>query len=478
MLSKQDMSKRAQMGFFALEDLVPQDHLLRQMDQFIDFSFIYDLVKDKYDETQGRPSLDPVLLIKLPIIQYFFCIKSMRQTIKEIEVNNAYRWFLGLGLEDAVPHFSTFGKNYTKRFKGTTTFEQIFYEILAQCMMEGIVDTSEVFIDGTHIKAHANRNKKESVEVMDQAFFYTEKLTKEIEKDREKRLKKPLKETNAETKIAMKKTSTTDPESGWFHKGEHKEVFAYSAQVACDKNGWILGYTTHPGNLHDSRTFITLFRKLKGAFTLDKLIMDAGYKTPAIAQLLLEEKLTPVFPYKRPMTKAGYFKKNDYAYDEYYDCYICPNDKILTYSTTNRKGYLEYKSNPEECKNCPVLSTCTNSKNHTKVITRHIWAKAIERCEEIRHQRNFKDLYRKRKETIERIFGTAKEFHGLRYTNQIGIEKMHMKIGLTFACLNMKKLVKIKKGRARKECFSLEKQSYFSLIIENIHIKKTNLIFT
>ncbi|MGL9768711.1 hypothetical protein IGK31_002754 [Enterococcus sp. DIV1288f] len=90
MLSKQDMSKRAQMGFFALEDLVPQDHLLRQMDQFIDFSFIYDLVKDKYDETQGRPSLDPVLLIKLPMIQYFFGIKSMRQTIKEIEVNNAY----------------------------------------------------------------------------------------------------------------------------------------------------------------------------------------------------------------------------------------------------------------------------------------------------------------------------------------------------------------------------------------------------
>ena len=86
----------------------------------------------------------------------------------------------------------------------------------------------------------------------------------------------------------MKKRSTTDPESGWFHKGEHKEVFAYSSQVACDKNGWILGYTTYPGNLHDSRTFISLFEKLKRAFSLDKLIMDAGYKTPAIAQLLLE----------------------------------------------------------------------------------------------------------------------------------------------------------------------------------------------
>ncbi|MGM0285706.1 hypothetical protein IGK61_003529 [Enterococcus sp. AZ063] len=155
MLSKQDMSKRAQIGFFSLEDLVPQDHLLRQIDQCIDFSFIYELVKEKYDEIQGRPSLDPILLIKLPMIQYLFGIKSMRQTIKEIEVNIAYRWFLGLSLEDPVPHFSTFGKNYTRRFKGTDLFEKIFYEILEQCIAEGIVDTSEVFIDSTHIKAHA-----------------------------------------------------------------------------------------------------------------------------------------------------------------------------------------------------------------------------------------------------------------------------------------------------------------------------------
>lgn len=111
MLSKQDMSKRAQIGFFSLEDLVPQDHLLRQIDQCIDFSFIYELVKEKYDEIQRRPSLDPILLIKLPMIQYLFGIKSMRQTIKKIEVNIAYRWFLGLSLEYPVPHFSTFGKN-------------------------------------------------------------------------------------------------------------------------------------------------------------------------------------------------------------------------------------------------------------------------------------------------------------------------------------------------------------------------------
>ncbi len=96
---------------------------------------------------------------------------------------------------------------------------------------------------------------------------------------------------------------------------------------------------------------------------------------------------------------------------------------MLSYATNNRKGYIEYRSNPKDFKNCPFLSKCTISKNHTKVITRHIWAEALETCEEIRHQSWFKELYKKRKETIERIFGTAKEFHGLRYTNQIGIGK-------------------------------------------------------
>ncbi|MFW3587099.1 transposase, partial [Vagococcus fluvialis] len=143
MLKKQDMSKRNQIGFYSLEDLVPKEHLLRDIDKYVDFNFIYKLVEDKYDESNGRPSIDPVLLIKLPLIQYLYGIKSMRQTIKDVEVNMAYRWFLGLDIEDAVPHFSTFGKNYSRRFRGTDIFEQIFYGILEQCIEAELVDTSE-----------------------------------------------------------------------------------------------------------------------------------------------------------------------------------------------------------------------------------------------------------------------------------------------------------------------------------------------
>lgn len=93
MLKKQDMSKRAQIVFYSLEDLVPREHLLRDIDKYVDFNFIYELFDDKYDSFNGRPSLDPVLLIKLPLLQYLYGIKSMRQTIKDVDVNMAYVFF-------------------------------------------------------------------------------------------------------------------------------------------------------------------------------------------------------------------------------------------------------------------------------------------------------------------------------------------------------------------------------------------------
>jgi len=83
----------------------------------------------------------------------------MRQTIREIEVNVAYRWFQGLDILDGVSHFSTFGKNYTRRFKGTDLFEQIFSHILEECMKYHLVDTSVIFADATHVKACANSKK-------------------------------------------------------------------------------------------------------------------------------------------------------------------------------------------------------------------------------------------------------------------------------------------------------------------------------
>lgn len=481
MMTQNADKKREQLQVFCMDDMVPKDHLLRIIDKAIDWNFIYDLVADKYSSDNGRPSMDPVMLIKIPFIQYLYGIKSMRQTVKEIEVNVAYRWFLGLEMQDKVPHFSTFGKNYSRRFKDTDLFEQIFSHILMECYKFKLVDPAEVFVDATHVKARANNKKMQKRIAHQEALFYEELLKKEINEDRARHGKKPLKEkeedndddntpsggsgTSEEKTI---KVSTSDPESGWFRKGEHKNVFAYAVETACDKNGWILGYTVHPGNLHDSRTFKPLFDKIEN-IGMKTLIADAGYKTPAIAKLLIDKEIQPLFPYKRPMTKEGFFKKYEYAYDEYYDCYICPNNQVLKYSTTNRDGYREYKSCGGPCAGCPYLSQCTESKNHVKTVTRHIWEDYMEQCEDIRHTSGMSDLYKLRQETIERIFGTAKENHGFRYTQMFGKAQMEMKAGLTFACMNLKKLAKMKQ---RKGLLETGISHFFRIFQETIQIQR------
>ena len=459
MISKNN-DHTAAIQMVSIEQLVPEDHLLRKIDAAIDFNFIYDLVEEKYSSDNGRPSIDPVTLIKIPIIQYMFGIKSMRQTIKEIEVNVAYRWFLGLDFFDRVPHFTTFGKNYKRRFEGTDLFEQIFAEILMQCMKQGVVDTKTLFVDGTHVKAAANRKKAKKILVAKKAArFYDEQLREEINADRDVHDKKPLKDKDddgslsggfgsGEAELKEQKQSTTDPESGWFHKGEHKEVFAYSVETACDKNGWIIDYTIHPGNENDSKTFPALYEKIK-RFNPTYIVADAGYKTPAIAKLLIDDGVTPVMPYTRRRTREGMFRAKEFIYDEYYDCYICPNNQVLKYSTTTREGYREYKSDKSRCANCPDLRKCTQSKICQKVATRHIWQNYIDIVEDIRLTPEGKLLYSLRKETIERCFGTAKEHHAMRYTQQLGKAKMSMKVGLTFACMNMKKLANLLSCRGK-----------------------------
>lgn len=460
MLNKKDNIAVKNIEFACVEQLVPKDHILRDIDKAIDFSFVYDLVKDLYSEENGRPSIDPVVLIKMELIQYLFGIPSMRRTAEEIKVNLAYRWFLGYGLTEETPHFSVVSKNYSRRFKDTDIFEKIFERILQEAIECGFVNTESIFIDGTHIKANANKKKVEIEYVKKEARNYEEQLRKEINIDRLSHGKKELKESDKQ-ETAKRYKSTVDEDCGMFHKGEHERCLAYSANTACDKNGFVLGTNVTAGNIHDSQSFDGIYDKVTEKYEdIKNVVIDAGYKTPAICKKVIDDNRKPVTPYKRPMTKQGFFKKYEYVYDEYYDCIICPNNKILSYVTTNKNGYREYISNPNECKNCPFKNQCTKNKDNIKQVQRHIWDKYIEQAEDIRHTEGMKAVYDKRKETIERVFADAKEKHGMRYTRYRGLKRVTNQIMLIFACMNLKKLAKWKR-----------KNGYFPPILQNIYQK-------
>lgn len=441
MMTKNQINERNQLEMLTIEQLVPENHLVRKLDRAIDFSFIYPLVENLYSP-YGRPSIDPVVLFKMTMIQYVFGIRSMRQTIKEIETNVAYRWFLGFGFHTEVPHFSTFGKNYERRFVNTDVFEQIFYRILKEVIDAGLLSADHVFIDSTHVKASANKRKFDKKLVRKETRAYEEKLQEELNLDREKNGKKPFPPEKFEKEEWKEiKESTTDPESGYYVKDERTKQFAYSFHAATDEHGFVLGTIVTPGNVHDSHMLQPLVEKVMHNVKKPLAVAaDAAYKTPAITNFLLENQMLPVLPYTRPKTKDGFFRKHDYVYDEHYDCYICPNDQMLPYVTTTKEGYRQFKSDPTICANCPFLAQCTESKNHTKLIQRHIWAAYVEEAEHLRHHHEIKSIYAKRKETIERVFADAKEKHGMRWTTLRGLKKLSMQAMLTFAAMNLKKL--------------------------------------
>ena len=256
------------MIFSTIEDLVPLDHLVRKIENCIDLSFIEDEAEDLYSPF-GRPSIPPKVLFKLLIINYMFGINSMRRTCEECKVNLAYRWYLGLSINDPIPNYSTWSQNYLRRYHGTEIFRSIFMNILRQAEEYGFIDASTVHGDGTHQKASANKNKYEDKEIEIETKAYSEELLREINEEREKIGKKPFENlekteiifdevTGEEREVKKKKNikvSTTDPESGYFHKGEKEKVFAYTHQAFSDNNGFVLECSTNPGNMHDSTAF-------------------------------------------------------------------------------------------------------------------------------------------------------------------------------------------------------------------------------
>lgn len=454
-----------QRGVFEMVDtegLTPPNHLLRKIDAAVDFNAIYDMVEPLYCEDNGRPSVDPVVLFKMVLIQHLYGLPSLRRTAEEVQVNVAYRWFLGYKLQDKTPHFSTLSYNFRHRFTADTV-DKIFIWILNEIANAGYLSPSAVFIDGTHIKANANTKKRITEEIPVVSKKYAEELMKEVNADRELHGKKPFDNNDDDTPTDGTKSgatskkkhckekkkqvtkSVTDPDSGMFVKGDHKRQFAYEAHTACDKNGYILETVITAGNVHDSVAFDDVYTNVTKRFPeIETIVADSAYKTPHICKTIFEDGRVLSTAYKRPMTMKGGHEWWKYVYDEYYDCILCPEYQVLKYSTTNREGYREYKSDPKICKNCPTRELCTHSKNHVKTVTRHIWKDYEDLADDARYTPRYKELYQKRKETIERVFADAKEKHAMRYTPYRGLAQVRNWVKLKFAAMNLKKFAKRK----------------------------------
>lgn len=349
---------------------------------------------------------------------------------------------------DKIPHFATVSYAFCKRFPPELG-EEIFEHILSKALNNRAVDPRMIFIDGTHIKANANKKKYQKEKVAQAAKVYAEQLREEVNAEREKLGKAPIEDHDDDDKDGGAPggggereitVSTTDPESGLFVKGEHERQFAYEAHTACDKRGYILGVKVTAGNVHDSVAWDGLYEKVSEKFDVKYVAMDAGYKTPWIAKRILDDGKIPIMPYTRSSGKKDGYKPWEYEYDPVNDQYICPKGGILRHTITDREGKRTYRSTPRDCRSCPYKVLCGANEKGQKLLTKHIWQEYLDLVEQLRKTELGKEIYSKRKETIERVFADAKEKNAMRYTNHRGLARVTNWVRLKYAAMNLKKL--------------------------------------
>ncbi len=381
-----------------LESLVPSDHLLRKIDAVIDFSFIHERVAGLYCADNGRPALDPTLMFKALFIGYLFGIRSERQLVREIEVNVAYRWFLRLKLTDKVFDASTLSQNRRRRYQDVSVAQDIFDHIVEQAIGHGLVDGTVLYTDSTHLKANANKNKWDKEVIVKSRSAYWEALDLAIEEDRAAHAKKPLKAKERVPAEKESKVSRTDPQSGYMVRdGKPKGFFYLDHRTVDEKLGIITDTHTTPATVHDSIPYLERLDRQRQRFDLDvKAVgLDAGYATAGIAKGLEDREILGVTGYRRLPHRKGFLPKRNYHYEADIDAYRCPEGQLLPYATTDRHGYRHYRSDPDKCRSCPLLASCTSNAKHQKTVTRHVWQDARERTDAHRLTDWGKALYKR-----------------------------------------------------------------------------------
>jgi transposase len=456
MLGK-DEEKQCQFMFINLDDFVPQDHLLRVIKSTIDFSFIYDKVKDLYSPI-GRRSVDPVLLIKMLLIGYWYGISSERKLEQEVKLNLAYRWFLGLDLAEPVPDHSTISQNRRRRFKNSPLFQEIFDTILSRCVAEGLVTGEVIVTDSTHIKASASRQRVEKIwvektptEYMKMLEQEAQQLEAELQRKREAAGKKKCgkKRQIQERKVMHEVVSSkTDPDAGYMNRPGKPVGFHYLSHTSLDaKKGIITDVHVTAGNVNDHIPFVDRVKVLKSKLGLpiQAIGADKGYDYSEVHHGLEQEE---VQGYIAPadLSEAEVIIETDFIYDKETDTFTCPGGKVLHWSHIERLNEAHivkiYAAKTKDCKVCPQRAYCFSLKNPYRKLRVALFHESSRRNRERATAPEYFRVQRLRRIWCEGTFGVLKTQHNMATTYKRGIVNVQEQCLLSASALNIKRMVK------------------------------------
>jgi transposase len=430
---------------FCLEQHVPPDHLLRQIDQFLDFDAIRKHLKPFYSHT-GRPSIDPELMIRMLLIGYCYGIHSERRLCEEVSLNLAYRWFCRLGLEKAIPDHSTFSKNRHGRFRKSDLFRCTFDTVVNRCMDEGLVKAEGFAIDASFVRADVARQHYEHSPVDWTPSKTQTRAVKEYLEllDEDPSLTRP-----------QKSVSLTDPMCQWTGaKGVAN--FFYSTNYMIDvENSIIMDVEASPSTrsleVDTTKTMIDRIESTHG-IKPQKLMGDTAYGCADNLGYLVEEKrIEPHIPiWEKTHRTDGTLSSNDFEWRSETNEYICPKGKSLLHQRRNfsspRSGITKantiiYRSSAKDCKTCPLKFQCCPNTASRK-ITRSIHEAARDVTRAINKTDEYFTKSVSQRKKVEMSFAHMKRHLGFDRLRLRGMKSANDEFLLVATVQNLRKLAK------------------------------------
>jgi transposase len=412
------------------------------LDSVVSFNFVRDITKDYYSHT-GKPSIDPIVLIKMLLVGYLFDIKSERKLVEEISLNLAYRWYIGYDLDEEVPNHSVFSKARA-RF-GKKLFLDIFEKILARCVGLGLISKEGMLIDSTIVRANAS--DRSMVETRLTPGQYWKRL--EEEKPKKKLVgrrfggNKMGKRTRDINRLSLRKKSTTDPDATIVRKPGMGSHLSYKAHIATDTNGIITAVSASPSVVHDTGAvphLVELHERMLD--TPSWVAADTKYGSEECLAFLQDKNIKTAIRPETKISKPGHFSKSKFKYDKKRDCYICPNGKILKRKSKNYpQNRINYKSSEKDCNLCPLRDKCISGGSFRTVS--HYDSPCYFKARSWYYSGYGKAMQKLRGTILEGVMGQAKTYHGMAKARFRGLSKVEIQFLLTATAMNLKKMVKM-----------------------------------
>ena len=394
---------------FDLDAVVPGDHLVREIAAVLDLTWVYDELAPHYPSI-GRPSIDPVLMIRMLIIGYVFAIRSERALCREIQVNLAYRWFCGLSIEDKLPDHSAFSRARNERFRDSDIFRQVFERVVAACIAANLVGGEGFAVDASLIAADANKRRS----------IPGREWNKDIDPEQASRAVRDYLATlddpayGRASNVTPKFISPSDPAAQWTGALRSAAFFAYADNYLIDvKFGVIMDVEAsraiRQAEVGAARTMIG---RTEARFGLKSswLAADTAYGSAANLDWLVNEKgIAPHVPViDKSRRDDGTFSREAFVYDKERDVYTCPAGKTLKTGGTlvNDGATLLYLASTHDCGPCPLKSRCCPAAPQRRV-PRNVNEAARDVARAIARTVQFAQTRRDRKK-IEMLFAHLK----------------------------------------------------------------------